>query len=72
MVAAPNPKDFGLFLAQEVPMMQPKMEMSSHLQEPEVSQEQHPLCLPGEGKYCLFKVSCTVDALSVLLVSLWH
>lgn len=54
VVVAPNPKDFGLFLAQEVLMMQPKMEMSSHLREPEVSREQHPLCLPGEGKYYLF------------------
>lgn len=74
VVAAPNPKDFGLFLAQEVLMMQPKMEMSSHLREPEVSREQHPLCLPGEGKYYLFFfiVSCIVVALSFLLVWLWH
>lgn len=54
VVVAPNPKDFGLFLAQEVLTMQPKMEMSSHLREPEVFREQHPLCLPGEGKYYLF------------------
>lgn len=55
VVAAPNPKDFGLFLAQEVLMMQPKMEMSSHLREPEVSREQHPLCLPGEARCSLMR-----------------
>lgn len=50
VVVAPNPKDFGLFLAQVVWMIQPKMEMSSRWQEFEVSQVQHLLCLQDEGK----------------------
>lgn len=55
--AAPNPKDFGLFLAQEVRMIQPKMERNSHWREVEVFQVQHHLCLLEEGEYtlCNFK-----------------
>lgn len=53
VVVAPNPKDFGLFLAQVVRTIRPKMETSSHWREVEVSQVQHPLCLPDEGKYSL-------------------
>lgn len=49
--AAPNPKDFGLLLAQEVRMIQPKMERNSHLHEVEVFQVQHPLCLLEKGEY---------------------
>lgn len=48
---APNPKDFGLLLAQEVRMIQPKMERNSHLHEVEVFQVQHPLCLQEKGEY---------------------
>lgn len=51
VVVAPNPKDFGLFLAQVVRMIQPKMEASSQWREYEVSQAQHLLCLLDEGKY---------------------
>lgn len=56
-VVAPNPKDFGLFLAQVVWMIQPKMETSSHWQEFEVSQVQHLLCLPDEALCSLMKMA---------------
>lgn len=52
--AAPNPKDFGLFLAREVRMIQPKMERNSHWREVEVFQVQRHLCLLEEGKYTLY------------------
>lgn len=57
VVAAPNPKDFGLFLAQVVQTIRPKMEVSSHWQGVEVSQVQHPLCLPGGGKLNIVSVT---------------
>lgn len=53
MGAAPNPEDFGLFLAREVRMIQPKMERNSHWPEVEVFQVQHHLCLLEEGKCTL-------------------
>lgn len=65
--AAPNPKDFGLLLAQEVRMIQPKTERNSHLQEVEVFQVQHPLFLLEKGEYSLcnlpdlWKISNNLD-----------
>lgn len=60
--AAPNPKDFGLFLAQEVRMIQPKMERNSRWREVEVFQVQHHLCLLEEGEYALCSFTTSVRA----------
>lgn len=69
--AAPNPKDFGLFLAREVRMIQPKMERNSRWREVEVFQVQHHLCLLEEGEcaLCSFTTSVRVGKISNYLTS---
>lgn len=68
VAVAPNPKDFGLFPAQVVQTMQPKMAMNSLWQEVEVSWMQHPLCLLDEGNYSLCSMLHSVVKKYILTV----